>query len=154
VRAKDAVIDAEICGLEPDGRSNFKNLLFRRGWPYFYAFDLLAVNGRDLRAVPLLERKRLLVKTRPKIETRLLYLDHVVERGRDLYDLACEGDLEGIVGKGAHGTYETTARRTSWLKLKNPHYSQIRDRHELFASRRPRRHYRGATVPSPALYFG
>src|SRR5215218_8749451 len=39
-RVDRAVIDGEICCLEPDGRSNFKKLLFRREWPYFYAFDL------------------------------------------------------------------------------------------------------------------
>ena len=44
-------------------------------------------------------------------------------------------DLEGIVGKWAHGTYRTDGRATSWLKIKNSEYSQMRDRHELFAAR-------------------
>jgi ATP-dependent DNA ligase len=35
--------------LDAQGRSNFKSLLFRREWAYFYAFDLLAVDGEDLR---------------------------------------------------------------------------------------------------------
>jgi bifunctional non-homologous end joining protein LigD len=68
VRAKDAVIDGEICCLEADGRSNFKKLLFRRDWLHIHVFDLLPVNGRDLRALPLIERKRKLVAVLPKIE--------------------------------------------------------------------------------------
>jgi ATP-dependent DNA ligase len=47
----------------------------------------------------------------------------------------CERDLEGIVGKFARGTYRTDGRATSWLKIKNPEYSQMRDRRELFALR-------------------
>lgn len=142
VRAADAVIDGEVCCLEPDGRSNFKNLLFRREWPYFYAFDLLAVNGRDLRALPLLERKRLLVEVLPRIESRVLYLDHIAGRGRDLYDLACRRDLEGIVAKWARGTYQYDGTGTSWLKVKNKEYSQMEGRRELFEVRRARRQER------------
>ena len=42
----------------PDGRSNFYNLLFRRDWPFFFAFDLLSVDGEDLMARPRIEWKR------------------------------------------------------------------------------------------------
>ena len=41
VRAFSCVLDGEVCCLEPDGRTNFKRLLFRREWPHFYAFDVL-----------------------------------------------------------------------------------------------------------------
>jgi bifunctional non-homologous end joining protein LigD len=58
IRAHDAVLDGEIVCLDRDGRSNFYKLLFRRDWPYFYAFDLLSVEGEDLRYRPLEERKR------------------------------------------------------------------------------------------------
>jgi len=100
--------------LEPDGRSHFRKLLFRREWEY--AFDVLSVNGTDLRALPLLARKRRLRGIMPKFESRLLYLDHLPERGHDLYRAACERDLEGIVAKWAHGTYQTDGRGTSWLR--------------------------------------
>lgn len=46
-------------------------------------------------------------------------------------------DLEGIVAKWAHGTYQTDGRCTSWIKIKNPTYSQMEGRHDLFASRSP-----------------
>jgi ATP-dependent DNA ligase len=61
----------------------------------------------------------------PRIESQLLYVDHVVGRGRDLYRVACDRDLEGIVAKWSRGTYQTDARATSWLKIKNPEYSQM-----------------------------
>jgi bifunctional non-homologous end joining protein LigD len=113
VRARRAVLDGEICCLDPDGRSNLNALLFPRDWPYFYAFDLLELDGRDVTGLPLVERKRLLLSVLPKVETRLLYLDHLDERGRDFYRVACERDLEGIVAKWAHGTYRSDGRATS-----------------------------------------
>ena len=54
---QNAVIDGEIVCLDEEGRSIFNELLFRRGYPTFYAFDLLYLNGRDLRQLPLIERK-------------------------------------------------------------------------------------------------
>lgn len=50
VRAHDAVFDGEIVCLAPDGRSKCNSLLFRRDWPYFVAFDVLSIEGEDLRA--------------------------------------------------------------------------------------------------------
>ena len=60
MRAHSAILDGEICCLNPDGTSNFKELLFRREWPFFVAFDLLAVDGEDIRPLGLLTRKRAL----------------------------------------------------------------------------------------------
>jgi bifunctional non-homologous end joining protein LigD len=74
MKAHDAVLDGEIVCLDARGRSNFKNLLYRRDWPYFYAFDLLAVDGEDLREWPLVERKRRLRQLIPSVPTRLLYV--------------------------------------------------------------------------------
>ena len=141
VRAFSCMLDGEVCCLEPDGRTNFKKLLFRREWPHFYAFDVLSIDGEDQTGLPLLERKRRLLRIMPTIETRLLYLDHIALRGCDLFHAACERDLEGIVAKWAGGTYRTNGRATSWLKIKNREYSQMRDRQELFAARQagPRR---------------
>jgi hypothetical protein len=45
---------------------------------------------------------------------------------------ACALDLEGVVGKWANGTYQTDGRCTSWVKFKNPEYSQMEARHGLF----------------------
>src|SRR5437016_4438184 len=107
VRAQRVILDGEICCLQPDGRSNFNALLFRREWPYFYAFDILSLEGRDVTSRPLLERKRLLQGVLPKTDCRLLCLDHIEARGIDLYRAGCERDLEGVVGKWAAGMYQT-----------------------------------------------
>jgi len=81
VKAHSAVLDGEICCLQSDGRPNFHAVMFRRAWPWFYAFDVLSINGVDLCGLPLLERKRHLQAIMPKIGCRLLYLDHLAERG-------------------------------------------------------------------------
>lgn len=127
-------MDGEIVCLGADGRSRFNDLLFRRQRPIFAAFDLLSLNGEDLRSLPLMARKRQLKAIMPRVQSRVLYVDHVVGRGRALYRAACKNDLEGIVAKWCHGTYQA-GHGTSWLKIKNLSYSQIDGRHELFERR-------------------
>jgi ATP-dependent DNA ligase len=102
-RAHSAVLDGEICCLEPDGRTDFKQLLFRREWPFFYAFDVLSIDGEDLTGLSLVRRKHSLLRIMPTVESRLLYLDHIEQRGCDLFRIACERDLEGIVAKWVNG---------------------------------------------------
>ena len=53
-----------------------------------------------------------------------------------LFELACECDLEGLVAKWKFGSYVTDSQGTSWLKIKNPQYTQAEGRHELFESHR------------------
>jgi DNA ligase 1 len=62
---------------------------------------------------------------------RLLYLDHIEERGCAFYEAVCRMDLEGIVAKRKDSRYVGTRSR-SWLKVKNPTYSQAEGRRELF----------------------
>jgi hypothetical protein len=64
VRCNSAVLDGEICCLDGDGRTRFNDLLFRREQPYFYAFDVLAIDGEDLTGLPLVKRKRRLRSSR------------------------------------------------------------------------------------------
>src|SRR5262249_62242098 len=95
----DAILDGEIVCLAADGRSLFHHLLFRRDWPYFMAFDVLQIDGEDLRSHPLIERKRRLRAIMPRVDSRILYLPHVERCGVDLFRRVCEHDLEGIVAK-------------------------------------------------------
>jgi hypothetical protein len=140
VRCASAVLDGEVCCLEPDGRTNFYRLMFRRDRPFFYAFDVLAIDGQDLTMLPLRDRKRRLRAIAPRQHSRLLHVDAIAERGTDLFRLACKGDVEGIVAKWAHGTYQCDGRGTSWLKIKNPQY---------FADGRKARIIREPARPSP-----
>ena len=68
VRARSAILDGEIACLGPDGRSRFYDLLFRREWPHFLAFDAIAIDGTDLRNLPLTVRKRRLAQIMPRVE--------------------------------------------------------------------------------------
>jgi bifunctional non-homologous end joining protein LigD len=95
-----------VC-LDAQGRSNVKSLLFRGEWAYFYAFDLLAVDGEDLREWLLVERKRRPRGLIPSLSTWLLYMNHIIEQGRSFFRVACAHDLEVIVAKPANGRYST-----------------------------------------------
>jgi bifunctional non-homologous end joining protein LigD len=81
LRVRNAILDGEIVCLDCDGRSLFNELLYRRGKPVFYMFDLLWLNGRDLRQVPLLERIRSLIPS--KRQTHILFAQHVETHGRN-----------------------------------------------------------------------
>jgi ATP-dependent DNA ligase len=100
----------------------------RKRTSHYYAFDLLWLYGRDLRELPLMERKQRLKRL---IRPPVLYADHIERRGVDLFEATCAGDLEGIVAKLAAGRYEPTA--TTWVKIKNPAYSQAEGRADFFA---------------------
>jgi len=130
LKVDNAVIDGEICCLDPEGRSQFNDLLYRRGDPYFFAFDLLWLDGADLRDLPITERKTLLRNIVPAAPSRVLYSDHLETRGKQLYDFACEHDLEGIVAKWKYGSYLPNSNATTWIKVKNPSYTQAEGRAE------------------------
>jgi bifunctional non-homologous end joining protein LigD len=129
LRADEAILDGEIVTLDERGRSSFERLQSRmhvlqpspallRQFPViYYLFDILYCDGYDLRDVPLLERKQLL---RQKLEPGdpFRYADHVVEKGREFFELAQQQGLEGILGKQLYSAYAAGARSPSWLKFK------------------------------------
>ena len=73
-----AVLDGEIACLDSDGKSQFYELMRRRLAPTYCAFDILWLNGRDLRSKPLLERKAIV---KGLVRPPLLYVDHMERRG-------------------------------------------------------------------------
>lgn len=72
----------------------------------------------------------------PRIESRLVYMDHVDGRGSELFAAICRRDLEGVVAKWKRGRYHSDGQTTSWPKIRNPEYSQVEGRPELFAARK------------------
>ena len=96
------MLDGEIVYLGKDGCPRFYEPR-RRAPQYFYAFDLLWKDGQDLRSLTLIKRKRLLKKM---VKSPVLFVDHLVGRGVDLFQAACQRDLEGIVAKAAQGLYQ------------------------------------------------
>lgn len=130
VVGRTAVLDGELVCLDPDGRSDFDTLFYRRAEPYFYAFDLLALDGRDLRNRPLLERKVALRRLLGRRRGRVRYLTHVRRRGVALFALVCGEDLEGIVAKRADSRYGVVGEE--WVKIKNRDYTGAVGRWERF----------------------
>ncbi len=130
-----AVIDGEIVCLDAEGRPRFYELLARKGKPCYYAFDLLWLDGEDLRDRPLLERKAKLRALVPEEDSRLLYVDHIEASGVALFERVCEMDLEGVIAKRKKGLYR---EGTTWYKIKNAVYSQAEGRGEVFDRRRSR----------------
>lgn len=129
---RSAVLDGEIAVLGADGRSLFRPLLARRGVARLCAFDLLWLDGRDVRQLPLVERKALLRGLVPAADARVLYVDSAAGDGEAFLRAAVAMDLEGVVGKYADGVYQSGGASTSWVKVKNPEYSQVTGRRELF----------------------
>ena len=131
VTATQAILDGELAVLDDRGRSDFEKLQQRMHvrnpsptlvsqYPVvFFAFDLLYCDGYDLRPCPLLERKQLLQKLlHPNSQIR--FSDHQLEKGRELFELARENGLEGIVAKRIDSRY-VSERSANWLKLKTSH---------------------------------
>jgi bifunctional non-homologous end joining protein LigD len=133
----DAILDGEIIVLNRNGVSQFNSLLSRKNEDaaVFYAFDLLWLNGTDLRQQPLVERKQQLrtLVSRSKCE-RLLYAQHIDGAGKQFFAEICRRDLEGVVAKRKLGIYKDDGN--SWLKVKNRTYSQAEGRHELLTRSR------------------
>jgi ATP-dependent DNA ligase len=84
-----------------------------------------------VRYLPLIDRKLRLRALIPRGAERLLYCDYMNENGLDLFRLACDRDLEGIVAKHKHSPY-LPDRDTTWFKIRNRGYSQWNGRDELF----------------------
>jgi bifunctional non-homologous end joining protein LigD len=120
---KAALIDGEIVVQDENGISDFDA---RRSAIYtaphrlvFFAFDLLHLNGQDLRKVPLIERRatlRGLIKPDPR--SPIQFSDHGDCDGAMFFKAAAELGLEGIVSKRAGSRYRSGPSR-SWLKIKN-----------------------------------
>ena len=132
VNAETAILDGELAVADHLGRSVFADMMQRRHLARYFAFDLLSLNGQDLRQLPLLTRKAQLKRILPSRSPHVLYVDHSRGNGTALYRLACQLDLEGIVAKRADSRYEDNSNARNWIKIKNPAYSQKEGRGDLF----------------------
>jgi len=118
-----ALIDGELVALEADGTSNFSHLQDaianeRTEKLIFYAFDLLYLDGWDLRGATLEERKAALAALLPTDADGILrFSDHQTGRGPEFFRHACGYHLEGIVAKRRDSLYRA-GRHDSWLKIK------------------------------------
>jgi bifunctional non-homologous end joining protein LigD len=135
----DIVFDGELVMLNPEGKPDFHQLRGRcairdprrmeivsKSRPAaVFAFDLLQLRGKDLRALPLLKRKAALQKELRRTE-RIVYCQHVGESGEKLFQAAEQLGLEGIIGKRADSLYRR-GRTPNWVKVKTSHGRHVDD---------------------------
>ena len=118
-----ALIDGEAVVRDAEGRSSFGRLqdsiAQARDDIVYYAFDLIALDGEDLRKKPLSERKARLARLLDGLPPGgpVFYSDHVVGHGAETFARACDMELEGIVSKRADAPYRS-GRTKSWVKVK------------------------------------
>jgi bifunctional non-homologous end joining protein LigD len=119
--ARAALLDGEIVVLDERGRSSFRLLqqlgASRRGLAFF-AFDLLALEGEDLKPLPLQERKRRLQELIGQRRSAIRYTPHFEADGAAVFAHACRLGAEGIVSKCRTAPYRAGKRSDDWQKTK------------------------------------
>jgi bifunctional non-homologous end joining protein LigD len=116
----DAVIDGELVALDAQGRSRFQllqNALRTAANLRYCMFDIMFLDGQDLRNLPLLERKERLRKVIPK-DALLSFSRHRRAHGTRYFEEAAKDGEEGIMAKRAASSYLSGARSKDWLKIK------------------------------------
>lgn len=122
----DAIIDGEVVALDSGGSPDFSALQAAisdedTGRLVFFAFDLLFLEGEDLRKLPLIERKErlkaLLAKHAGQETSPLRYVEHFATGGEAVLESACRMNLEGVISKRADAPY-VSGRSDSWVKSK------------------------------------
>jgi bifunctional non-homologous end joining protein LigD len=133
VKAKTAILDGEVVALDEQGRPSFSLMQQRTGFRpggrraapqagvpvLYYAFDLLYLDGYDLRRLPLEERKKKLASVILSGGS-LRFSDHYEREGKALFEIAREKGLEGILAKKRDCPYQER-RSSDWLKIKIRH---------------------------------
>ena len=123
----DAVIDGELVALDPKGISRFQllqNALRTSANLRYFMFDLMALDGEDLRQLPLIERKARLKPIVPR-DRLLSFSSHRRTHGLRYFKEAESEGLEGIMAKRARSVYLSGARSTGWLKIKTVKRQEI-----------------------------
>jgi bifunctional non-homologous end joining protein LigD len=133
VKAKSAILDGEVVALDEQGRPSFSLMQQRTGFRpggrrvaaqadvpvLYYAFDLLYLDGYDLRRLPLEDRKKKLASLLITGDS-VRYSDHYEKQGKALFEMAREKGLEGILAKKRDSIYQER-RSSEWLKIKITH---------------------------------
>jgi bifunctional non-homologous end joining protein LigD len=122
LKLRSFLIDGEAVACDGDGMPSFDRLQYRRGdgRVFLWAFDLIQLNGDDLRRDPLEVRKATLASVLAKAGSGLRLNEHLEhDDGKVVFRHACKLGLEGIVSKRKGSPYRS-GRSPYWLKMKNP----------------------------------
>jgi bifunctional non-homologous end joining protein LigD len=128
LRSRSCIIDGEAVACGDDGVPSFDRIRYRRhdGSVFLYAFDLIELNGDDLRRDPLEVRKATLASVLAKAAPGLRLNEHMEhDDGEVVFRHACKMGLEGIVSKRL-GSPCRSGRSPDWLKTKNPACEAVR----------------------------
>jgi ATP-dependent DNA ligase len=121
LRSRSCIMDGEAVACDDNGVSSFNRVRYRRhdGDVFLYAFDLIELNGDDMRRDPLEVRKATLRSVLAKAGPGLRFNEHLEGDGPTVFAHACKMALEGMVSKRKDSPYRS-GRSPHWLKTKNP----------------------------------
>ena len=127
LHSRSVILDGEAVALDDDGRSNFDRLRHRRHDEavFLYAFDLIELNGDDLRRDPLEVRKATLASLLRGARAGIRFNEYIEADGPTVFAHACKMGLEGIVSKRKASGHRS-GRSPNWLKSKNPSCAAVR----------------------------
>jgi bifunctional non-homologous end joining protein LigD len=122
LKAKSAILDGEAVAYGSGGLPDFQQLRRELGRKQsdrirYHAFDLMYLDGYDLRRVTYAKRKELLQRLLQNAPETFIYVEHLAADGEDIFRNACKLGLEGLVAKRADAPYRS-GRQETWLKLK------------------------------------
>ncbi|HEY7242625.1 MAG TPA: DNA ligase [Xanthobacteraceae bacterium] len=122
LRARSCILDGEAVACGPDGIASFDRIRYRRhdADVFVWAFDLIELNGDDLRRDPLAVRKATLERVLARAAPSVRFNEHLDEEdGPLVFHHACKLGLEGIVSKRRDSVY-SSGHSVHWIKSKNP----------------------------------
>lgn len=119
---KNIVLDGEVVVLNKQGKSDFQLLQNyiknkEKTTVVYFLFDILYFDHYDLRQLPLSERKSILKNVLGSSSSTLLYSDHIINEGQEMFEQSCRFALEGIIAKRMDSPY-ISKRSKDWLKIK------------------------------------
>jgi bifunctional non-homologous end joining protein LigD len=127
LRAHSFLLDGEAVNCTDNGLPDFYTLRYRKneGTVFLYAFDLIELDGNDLRREPIERRKAALAKLLRNADYGIFLSEHIEEEAALVFQHACKLGLEGIVSKRRGSPY-VSGRSSHWLKMKNPNSAAVR----------------------------
>jgi len=129
ISVDSAILDGEVVVMHENGTTSFADLqaAFQEGARKpltYFAFDLLHLDGHNLRGLPLIDRKAILAQVMKDVDGALRYSEHLQSDGEVIFRKACELHAEGIISKRAASPYHS-GRGGDWLKLKCVHEQEF-----------------------------
>ena len=132
IKAQSFLIDGEAVIAHDDGTPDFHALRSRSRAQeaVLFAFDLIELDGDDLRDLPLIDRKRRLKKLLGRAKRRAIrFYEHLAGDGPTVFEHVCRMGLEGVVSKRTDAPYRSGPSKV-WLKSKNPESDAVRRERE------------------------